>query len=575
LTWGSDFRAPKGGRLRYAQMVSDERTYDVVVVGGGVNGAGIARDLSLRGVSVALFDRDDICGATTGASSGMIHGGMRYLLYDRDTTKHSCIDSGYIQRIAPHLIFRIPFLLPLFGGRAFSKLRHETVEAFFRAYDEFQPLKGGKPHTRLTGPEALAIEPGIRPDVEGAVSMDEWGIDTFRLVLLNALDAAEHGAKIHTYKPVVGLVIGQRREVLGVRVQDRAGGPVETVRAKVVVNAAGPWVPALARMAGCEVRLRPSKGVHLTVERRISNTGIIAEAVDGRSIFVQPHENTSIIGTTDDDYYGDPGNIPIAHDEVEYLLEAAERVFPSIREYKVLRAWAGVRPTLYADGRYEDDLSRRHEVFDHAMRDGVANFVTLGGGKLAAYRIMAQETTDLVMQKLGRGGDCRTHREPLPGGDHVPDPTDVAKRWALDRYAAARLVFRHGSRVDRVLEECGKEPASRRIVCRSEPVTEAEIRWACRHEWVKTLEDLRRRTRFAEGPCQGLECVREGARIVAEELGWGADETDAEVVRFLDRRWRERYPTLRGRQLAEEELLQGTLFGVEGYDRVLPERELS
>ncbi|HVY61536.1 MAG TPA: FAD-dependent oxidoreductase, partial [Planctomycetota bacterium] len=124
-------------------MASEERTYDVVVVGGGVNGAGIARDLALRGISVALFDRGDLCGATTGASSGMIHGGMRYLLYDRETTRHSCIDSGYIQKIAPHLIFRIPFLMPLFDGKAFARFRHETVEAFFRCYDEFQPLKGG------------------------------------------------------------------------------------------------------------------------------------------------------------------------------------------------------------------------------------------------------------------------------------------------------------------------------------------------------------------------------------------------------------------------------------------------
>src|SRR5262249_9046029 len=134
-------------------MASDERTFDVVVVGGGGNGAGIARDLAVRGGTGALFDPGDLCGATTRAASGMIHGGVRYLLSDRETTRHSCEDSGYIQKIAPHLIFRIPFLLPLFGGRAFSRLRHETVEAFFRAYDEFQPLKGGKPHTRLAGKE--------------------------------------------------------------------------------------------------------------------------------------------------------------------------------------------------------------------------------------------------------------------------------------------------------------------------------------------------------------------------------------------------------------------------------------
>lgn len=557
-------------------LASDDKVFDAIVVGGGINGAGIARDLALRGLAVALFEKDDLCGATTGKSSGMIHGGMRYLLSDRRTTAHSCLDSGYIQKICPHMIFRIPFLLPFFGDGAFAKLRHEAIEAFFRAYDEFQPLKGGKPHTRLSPAEAIALEPGLRRDIAGAVTMDEWGIDAFRLVIANAVDAAEHGAEIHPYTQVVGLLRshGGGSGVEGVRVRPRGGGPVREVRGRVVVNATGPWVPELAKMAGCEVKLRPAKGVHLTIERRISNVGIIAEAVDGRSIFVQPHENTSIIGTTDDDYYGNPANIPIHHDEVEYLLQAAERVFPAIREYRLLRAWAGVRPTLFGDGRYEDELSRRHEVIDHGARDGVRGLVTLAGGKLAAYRLMAEETSDVVMMLLGRGGDCRTHREPLPGGDDPPDPADLAREYGLDRFTAARLVFRHGSRARRVLDESKDRPLARRVVCRSEPVTEAEIRYVCRHEWVKTLEDVRRRTRFAEGPCQGLECVREGARIVAEELGWAPDEIDAEVLRFLDARFRERAPVLRGRQLAEEELLQAALLGVEGYDRALMEADL-
>jgi glycerol-3-phosphate dehydrogenase len=499
---------------------------------------------------------------------------MRYLLYDRATTETSCLDSGYIQKIAPHMIFRIPFLLPLFGGRAFAKLRHETVEAFFSAYDKFQPLKGGKPHVRLSREEALALEPGLDPALAGAVTMDEWGIDTFRLVVANAVDAAEHGAEIHTYSQVTGLLRGFAGEVEGVRVRPREGGPAREVRAKVVVNAAGPWASELARMAGATVRLRPGKGVHLVLERRVANAGIIAEAVDGRSIFVQPHENTTIIGTTDDDYYGDPGKIPITHDEVEYLLEGAARVFPSIREYRILRAFAGVRPTLYADKKYEDELSRRHEVFDHA-REGARGLVTIAGGKLASYRIMAEETADHVMALLGRTAACRTHREPLPGGDAVPAPADVARAHGIDRFAAARLVFRHGSRVARIFEEAKPLPdGGRRVICRSEPVTEAEIRYVCRHEWVRSLEDLRRRTRFAEGPCQGLDCVRAGAEIVAEELGWSPDEVDAHVLRFLDARFRERAPVLRGRQLAEEELLQGALFGVEGYDRALPEGDL-
>ncbi len=548
---------------------------DAIVIGGGVNGAGVARDLALRGLKVALYERTDLGAGTTDASSGMIHGGLRYLLYDRETTRISCDDAGAIRKIAPHMTFRIPFLLPLFGEGRASRLKHEVVEAFFRAYDKFSPRKGGKPHLRLTREEALAIEPGLRPSLAGAVTMDEWGIDSFRLVLANALDAARHGAEVHNHTPVLELLFdgpgtGPARRVAGVVVRERSGGRRE-VRARLVVNAAGPWVPRIAAMAGCEVKLRPGKGIHLVIERRISNVGVIARAVDGRSIFVQPHENVTWIGTTDDDYYGDPGEIPIHHDEVEYLLEAAESVFPGIRAYRVLRAFAGVRPTLHEDGRYEDELSRRHDIVDHGSRDGVHGLLTIAGGKLAAYRLMCQEAADLGARLLGSDAKGRTHKEPLPGGEEagIPSAADLAREWTIDRYTAARLIFRHGSLARRVLEEAKDGPGGggRRLVCRTEPVTEAEVRWACRHEWVRTLDDLRRRTKWADGPCQGLDCLREGARVVGEELGWSPDEKDGAILEFLQARWQERRPVLRGRELAHEELMQQTLVGVEGYDR--------
>jgi len=576
-------------------MANDDPDFDAIVIGGGVNGAGVARDLTLRGVKVALYERGDLAGGTTGASSGMIHGGMRYLLYDRAVTRASCQDSGYIQKVAPHLIFRIPFLLPLGGRGPLARIYDEAVEAFFAAYDAFQPLKGGKPHARLTAAEALRVEPGLARDLTGALTMDEWGIDTNRLVLINALDAAERGAVVKTYHEVQGVLRGPRGEVTGVRVKDRRAGRIEDVKARVVVNCAGPWAEGMARLAGCRsVRLRPSKGVHVTLERRISDMAILSKALDGRAVFVQPHENTTIIGTTDDDFFGDPASIPITHDEVGYLLDAAERVLPAVRDHRVLRAWAGVRPTLFEANRNEDDLSRRHEVFDHERADGVRGLVTLAGGKLATYRLMAEETADLVLWKLGRGGvdrhearippaggagftpgafGCRTHETPLPGGDAAPTAKDVAARHGIDAYAAARLVFRHGSRAEAVLEASAQDPSARRAVCVSEPVTEAEIRWCCRKEWVTCLEDLRRRTRFGEGPCQGLECVREGARILADELGWDGATVERETLRFLEARFRERAPVLAGRQLAQEELLQSAMLGVEGIGRAFPAGE--
>jgi glycerol-3-phosphate dehydrogenase len=181
--------------------------HDVIILGGGVNGAGIARDCALRGLRCVLIEKNDLAKGASGANTGMIHGGIRYLRYDVHTTKVACTDSGFIQKIAPHLLFRIPFLVPVLKPKGDAgliknvsdRLYLEGAEIFFEAYDQFQPLKRGKPHTRLTKDEALALEPGLTPDILGAVTMDEWGIDPFRLVVENAIDAQENGAVIRTW----------------------------------------------------------------------------------------------------------------------------------------------------------------------------------------------------------------------------------------------------------------------------------------------------------------------------------------------------------------------------------------
>jgi glycerol-3-phosphate dehydrogenase len=173
---------------------------EVIVIGGGVNGVGVARDASLRGMKVALFERNDIAFGASGNSSGMIHGGPRYLSYDPAVTHSSCLDSGHIQRIAPHLLFRIPFLMPIFkNGPLISKLTLTAVDAFFDLYDAYQPLKAGKPHVRLSADDTHQLEPGLVGGVAGAVSFDEWGIDGVRLCVANAVDAREHGAEIRAH----------------------------------------------------------------------------------------------------------------------------------------------------------------------------------------------------------------------------------------------------------------------------------------------------------------------------------------------------------------------------------------
>src|SRR5258708_919184 len=220
---------------------------DVVVIGGGINGTGVARDLSLRGLKVSLFERNDLSFGASGNSSGMIHGGVRYLTTDPGVTETSCRDSGYIQTIAPHLLFRIPFLMPLRGG-ARGRVMRELIDAFFRGYDDYQPLKRGKPHCRLDATDLRRLEPGLTGPLAGGITFDEWGVDGTRLCVLNALDAVEHGARVRTHTTVDSIerlpggerVAGPRYVV---QARDRATGGAARPRAPPAAHPTGAGRP--------------------------------------------------------------------------------------------------------------------------------------------------------------------------------------------------------------------------------------------------------------------------------------------------------------------------------------------
>ncbi len=557
--------------------------YDVAVIGGGVNGAGTARDAALRGLRVALLEREDWGAGTTGASTRMIHGGLRYLLYDIPTTRLSSEDAGHIRDIAPHLSFRIPFLWPLYPGSPFFT---EAKEALLAAYDRYAQAKHGLRHARLSRAEALAIEPGLSPDTIGALTLDEWGIDVFRLAALNALDAREAGADLFPHTEVTELLRdGAGREVRGVRARDRLDGRTLEIEAAVVVNAAGPWAAQVAALADARVPLRPGKGIHLTFERRIGNFGLILEGLDGRTMFLVPHGAETIVGTTDDDYFGDPARVDleITRDEVDYVIEAAARAIPQARHWRPLRAWAGVRNTLFERGAPADDLSRRHEIIDHGEKDGVAGLLSIAGGKLASYRIQAEEATDAVIATLARAGDrraqsagraagggaedrggaafgpCTTAERPLPGAEPPPDFIALAREIPLPPAALERIWRRLGSRIHAALDGAGPDDLA--PVCRSEAVTAAEIRYAVGVEGCRTLEDLRRHAHVGTGSCDGLDCAAPAAHHMAEILRWPPERTRAEIAAFLEQRWIGRRPVLYGANLAAEEVVRGVHRG--------------
>lgn len=549
-------------------MIPLKNHYDVLIVGGGINGVGIARDLALRGVSCLLVEKKDFSAGTSWASSGMIHGGPRYLLHDKEVTRLACLDSGYIQKIAPHLLFRIPFLYPVYQEEGQTKIQAalllETVEAFFEAYDQFVELKNGRKHTRLTATEVIKLEPDLpQKNLLGAVSFDEWGIDVPRLCIANVIDAVEHGATALNHTEIA-LIRKNNGQVQGATLKDTLTGEMKNVSCKMLVNATGPWSPEFAKLLGVTIDLRGGKGIHLVLDRRLFNMALATKAIDGREIFILPYENTSLIGTTDDDYFGDLDEQRTTEDEIKYLLEGIAEIFPAVKKARIISSHSGVRPTLYKRKVYEDALSREHEVLDHEKRDGISGAVSLIGGKLASYRIMAEETADLVCRKLGVTAACRTHDSALPGGEAKPDVTLLAKDYGLDPYVVSRLVYRHGSRATRILDDIRREPELGALTCACEPVTAAEIRYVTRFEMARTLSDVRMRTRFGAGPCQGTNCLIGGASLLNElknDLAEIASESlHDDLSSYFRDWWYNHAAVLDGDQLKQEELFQAVMF---------------
>lgn len=535
---------------------------DAIVIGGGVNGCGTFRDLALRGKRVVLFEKNDFGAGTSGASSGMIHGGLRYMLSDPTLVRETCLDSGRIRRIARHLTFRIPFIVPVTGTGPRSRLMLSGMDWAFEAYDMYAPAKEGKTHVRLTRDEALGVEPGLSPDIAGALTFDEWGIDVHRLCLANVISGEEAGgrawnhARVESIERVGG---GESDEPhFRVKVRFRLDSTVGTYEASSVVNASGPWGPSVAALAGARYRLRPSRGVHLVFDRRISNYAVASRAVDNRTVYLEPWQNVTLAGCTDDDYYGDPDDAPVTHDDVGYLLEGIRSVFPSIARHRVISTWVGVRPTLYDYGPIEENLPRSHRIFHHED-DGLAGLFSIAGGKLAAYRTMSEDAADAVDAYLGRTAPCTTGEAPLPGAEEEMDPGDLSRHYNLEPVIIGRILFRHGSRARDVLASMLHEPSRRGVVCRCEPVTDAEIRHACRNEKAHTLEDVMHRTRLGTGPCGAVRCAARAASILGEERGWDPPRVLAETRAFLQARYSARRPALRGDQ-ARMEAISGDIL---------------
>jgi glycerol-3-phosphate dehydrogenase len=452
--------------------------------------------------------------------------------------------------------------VPIYRRSALAaRLTLTGYDAFFDLYDKYQPLKHGKRHVRLDPDELRQLEPGLVGESSGGVTFDEWGIDGARLCVGSLVDALERGAEARVHCTVTEILRRDDGRVYGVRFRDRMTGEIGVRTARVVVNATGAWAPitaALGRLDSESARVRPGKGIHVFLDRRLTNYAIVCRAIDGRQVFLLPWQNTSVLGTTDDDFYGDLDDVVATGAEVRYLFQAVERVFPAVRQARAIGTWGGVRPTLYAWGPNEDRLSREHEIVDHA-RHGADGLYSMIGGKLASYRIFAEEMTDAIATRLGNTAPKRTHISPLPGGDDQIDPMLLVRRGGMEAVTATRLEYRHGGRSIRVLERMLQNPREAAVVCLCEPVTEAEIRYVVENELAYTVDDVSRRTRLGLGACGGMRCAARCGRIVAQMRDRSPEDGLKMALDFLNGAARRRLPAVGAQQARQEALALAAL----------------
>ena len=511
---------------------------DLLVIGGGITGAGIARDAAMRGISTALIDKSDFGSGTSSISSRLVHGGLRYLEHRHwRLVFEASHERRVLLRIAPHLVWPRSFIFPIHEG---CRVNRWTLAAGLWLYDLLAAFRNVRRHQMLGKRGIRRAEPLIRErGLQGGARYYDAQCDDARLTLANVRDAHRHGAKVSNYAAVERLELADG-VVRGAHVVDLVSGDEFSIRAHVVVNATGPWTD---QVAGVDppATLHTTKGAHVLVPRsRIGNHEAVTmiSPIDERVLFAVPWGDFTYLGTTETETDGSPDEIVVTAEDVVYLLRTANAFFPEARltPADVVATWAGVRPLLKA-GDDPNKASREHRIW--ADERGL---LTIAGGKLTTYRRMAAQMADQVAARLhhidGRPipPRARTDRHPLPGGEtgELEILIAAAENEGLSHDTAAHYVRTHGSETPAVVRLAQSNLRWTKPVVENLPTTWAQLIYAMRREMALTLGDLlvRRSHIFYEAPDHGLGNLAEIVDVAAEEMGWDEDRQRAEVAAY-------------------------------------------
>jgi glycerol-3-phosphate dehydrogenase len=517
-----------------------EQPFDVVVVGGGITGAGVALDAASRGYSVALLERDDFGRGTSSRSSKMVHGGLRYLQnFDLGLVREALLERQLLVQLAPHLVYPRPFLVPALGeerrdrrigiglnmydvmatsriGRGRSQRNEHGAEADYWSPDR---------HRTISGEEATDLIPALGPmEPSSAYLFYDCQTDDVRLVLTVLGEAERFGAVVLNGADVTE-VLDEGGSAAGVAFTDGESGERIEVGADNVVNATGVWADRIRPdelLTEEEIpRIRPSRGTHVTLSTEqldIGTAACIVPAEGERTIFALPWYGRVLVGTTDNDFDGDIDHVPPSGDDIEYLLNALNDYFGTdLGRDQLTGGYAGVRPLISTgDPKKSVDISRRAELYETS-----SGMLTITGGKLTTFRRMAAQVVDRITQRDGREAECRTDDIPL---GMAARPGDLEIDLELPEGARDQLAFRYGHAARGVLELCEQRPELAEPIVPGHPDLRAEVVIAARREQARSVADvLLRRTRLgliAAPELRDPEAIRGVAELLAEELGW-------------------------------------------------------
>jgi glycerol-3-phosphate dehydrogenase len=524
-------------------------SFDVVVVGGGITGAGVALDAASRGYSVALVERGDFAQGTSSRSSKMVHGGLRYLQnFDLGLVREALLERQLLVRLAPHLVYPTPFLVPALGGER----KNRAIGIGLNMYDVMATSRIGRGrsqrnehreeaeywspdrHRTISGEEAVELIPALEPmDPGSAYLFYDCQTDDARLVLTILGEAERFGAVIVNGAEVTEVLDDDGRAA-GVAFNEAESGERVEVRAANVVNATGVWADRIRPdelLTEEEIpNIRPSRGSHITIstdDLEIGRAACIVPAGSDRTIFALPWYGRVLAGTTDNDYEGGIDQVPPSGDDVEYLLEALNAYFgTSIGTGDLTGAYGGVRPLISSgDPKKSVDISRKAELYETS-----SGMLTITGGKLTTFRRMAAQVVDRIVQRDGRDAECRTDDIPLGMSAR---PGDLKTEVELPEGATDQLAFRYGHASRAVLDLCEERPELAEPIVPGHPDLMGEVVIAARREQARSVADvLLRRTRLglvAEPGLRDAERVEAVAATLGQELGWSPSRISEEA----------------------------------------------